>query len=82
MNELDVQSWVDSWPLQGASILYLVENIFPTDLAYRQKVSSYGGKANLKAALLIIWACTLGKPGMVARGIGTACLSHFLSSYK
>lgn len=57
MNELDVQSWVDSWPLQeGAFNLYLVENIFPTDLAYRQKVSSYRGKANLKAALLIIWA--------------------------
>lgn len=51
MNELDVQSWVASWLLQeGAFILYFVENIFPTDLAYRQKVSSYGGKANLKAA--------------------------------
>lgn len=42
MNELDVQSWVYSWPLQqGASTLYLVENIFPTDPAYHQKVSSY-----------------------------------------
>lgn len=69
MNDLDVQSWVGSWPLQeGASALYLVENIFPTDPAYRQKVSSYGGKANLMAALMIIWTWALGKPMVVAGG--------------
>lgn len=84
MKELDVQSWVDPWPLQeGAFPLYLVENIFP---AYHQKVSSYRGKGNQKASLLIIWAWVLawalGKPVMVAGGKGIACLSHSLSFYK
>lgn len=81
----DVQPQVDPWPFQKETCsLHVVENIFPSHLANHQKVSSYGGRANLMGSLTDLKglgpSMGLGRSVLVAGGIDTACLSHFLSS--
>lgn len=53
MNKLGIQPQVDPWLFQEGTLpFHLVENIFPADPAYHQKISFNGGMAKLMGSFV------------------------------